>query len=58
MKGYDLQQVIHMWEHEKLSVEQTIGQLLLQVEKLAERVSLLERRLEEIRKEGGSARSL
>jgi hypothetical protein len=47
-----------MWEHEKLSIEQTIGQLLLQVEKLAERVSLLERRLEEIRKEGGPTRSL
>jgi hypothetical protein len=58
MKGYELQQVIHMWEHEKLSIEQTIGQLLLQVEKLAERVSLLERRLEEIRKEGGPTRSL
>jgi hypothetical protein len=45
MGTYRLEQVIKMWETEKLTAEQTIGQILLHLQALAERVWELERRV-------------
>ncbi|MCI0576520.1 MAG: hypothetical protein L0332_00110 [Chloroflexi bacterium] len=50
MSAYDLEQLIHLWTTEKLTAEQTIGQLLLQLQLLSGRVGELERRLEELRR--------
>jgi len=43
MSKYDLEQLIKMWALEQLAPEQAIGQILLQLRDLAERVSKLER---------------
>lgn len=43
MGVYDLQQVLQMWEEEKLTAEQAIGQTLLHIQALTERVGILER---------------
>lgn len=42
MSKYDLQQVIKMWAQEKLTAEQVIGQMLLHLEELLQRVRVLE----------------
>ncbi len=41
-----------MWEQDKLTVEQTIGQVLLHLEQLSERVGILEQRGRRLPKEG------
>lgn len=58
MSSYDLNQVIKMWEQEKLVAEQAIGQILLHLQALSVRIGLLEKRLEQIRQEsrGNSSR--
>ncbi|MEW5988817.1 MAG: hypothetical protein AB1791_19500 [Chloroflexota bacterium] len=58
MSSYDLNQVIKMWEQEKLIAEQAIGQILLHLQALSVRIGLLEKRLEQIRQEnrGNSSR--
>lgn len=43
MNAYDLSQLIRLWEQEKVTPEQVIGQILLQVRSLTERVAKLER---------------
>ena len=43
MSKYDLAHLIKQWELEKLTAEQMIGQLLLHVRSLDERVCRLER---------------
>jgi hypothetical protein len=47
MGTYRLEQVIQMWETEKLTAEQTIGQILLHLQALAERVWELEHKMQE-----------
>ncbi len=44
MGTYGLQNVIKAWEREKLTAEQVIGQILLLLQELEERVGVLERR--------------
>lgn len=44
MKKYDLTDLIKRWEREELTVEQAIGQILLWVGTLSERVTKLEAR--------------
>ncbi|MCI0395596.1 MAG: hypothetical protein L0332_01980 [Chloroflexi bacterium] len=52
MGSYNLPEIIQMWEHDKLTTEQAVGQLLLQLQELAERVGQLEQRVAEIRRPG------
>ena len=43
MNNYNLDELITRWEHEKVTTEQVIGQVLLLLRSLAERVEELER---------------
>jgi hypothetical protein len=43
---YELQKVLELWEVERLTIEQAIGQILLLVRKLDRRVRELEERLD------------
>jgi glutamate 5-kinase len=52
MSAYELETVIRKWETDKLTPEQTIGQILLLLQDLSERVSYLEARQEERRRQG------
>ena len=42
MKKYDITELIKRWEREELTVEQAVGQILLWVGSLSERVTKLE----------------
>jgi hypothetical protein len=44
MGSYNLDELIVLWEREKLTTEQTIGQILLALHALNERLRVLERR--------------
>lgn len=46
MGTYGLEGVLQAWEHEHLTSEQAIGQILLLLQELEERLRSLERRLE------------
>ena len=46
MGTYGLEGVIRAWEREQLTTEQAIGQILLLLQKLEERIHSIERRLE------------
>ena len=50
MSSYELEQVIKMWEREQLTAEQAIGQVLLHLAELAQRLGELEKRLERYRR--------
>ncbi len=43
MSKYDLEQLIKLWTQEQVTAEQVIGQVLLQLRDLVERVGKLER---------------
>ena len=43
MSNYNLDELIIRWEHEKVTTEQVVGQMLLMLRSLAERVEELER---------------
>ena len=45
MKRYPLQDLIKRWEREDLTAEQAIGQIMLWLDFLSQRVTKLERRL-------------
>jgi flagellar biosynthesis chaperone FliJ len=47
MGTYRLEQVIQMWETEKLTTEQAIGQILLHLQTLAQQVRELEHKMQE-----------
>ena len=51
MGQYDLRTIIKMWEQDKLTVEQVIGQILLHTEVLAQRVGSLEKAQEKGRQQ-------
>jgi len=51
MSAYDLQELIKKWEREKLTPEQAIGQMLLQLKEMTERVGALETSLQHLRKQ-------
>ena len=51
MSKYDLQQLVTMWQKEKITTEQAIGQLLLHFQGLVTRVGTIERHVESNRKE-------
>jgi hypothetical protein len=42
MSRYDLEELVKMWALEKITVEQMIGQVLLHLRALADRVTVLE----------------
>ena len=46
MNTYNISEIIKMWEHVELTVDQAIGQLMLHIQELTQRVNTLERRLE------------
>ena len=46
MGTYGLEGVIRAWEREQLTTEQAIGQILLLLQELEERIHSIERRLE------------
>jgi len=46
MGTYGLDAVIRAWEQEQLTAEQAIGQILLLLQELEERLGAVERRLE------------
>jgi hypothetical protein len=46
MGTYGLEGVIRAWEREELTTEQAIGQILLLLQELEERIRGIERRLE------------
>jgi hypothetical protein len=43
MSNYNLDELITRWEHEKVTTEQVVGQILLLLRSMAERVGELER---------------
>lgn len=45
MSAYELQKVIKLWEMEKITTEQAIGQLLLLLQMLSGRIGAIERQL-------------
>lgn len=47
MNPYELKEVLKMWEQEKLTPEQAIGQMLLHLQALAQRLGQVEQRLEQ-----------
>lgn len=55
MGSYTLDEIKKRWELGTLTTEQTIGQMLLQMEALSRRVGTLEKRLESQRNGKGSA---
>ncbi|MCE7985559.1 MAG: hypothetical protein DYG89_30660 [Caldilinea sp. CFX5] len=46
MNTGDMNELIRMWEHVELTVDQAIGQLMLHIQELTQRLNTLERRLE------------
>ena len=46
MNTGDMNELIRMWEHVELTVDQAIGQLMLHIQELTQRVNTLERRFE------------
>jgi len=48
MSAYPLEEVIHRWDVGKLTQEQAIGQSLLLLQGLQERLEEVERRLKEV----------
>ena len=52
MSAYSLEKVIHLWDVGKLTQEQVIGQILMLLQELHERLGELERREVERRREG------
>lgn len=46
MNTYNISEIIKMWEHVELTVDQAIGQLMLHIQELTQRINTLERRLE------------
>ena len=53
MSSYTLDELIKKWTKEELTTEQTIGQILLQMQTLSTRIGNLEKRSEQNRKENG-----
>ena len=51
MSSYSLDQLIKKWTKEELTIEQAIGQILLQMQTLSTRIGTLEKRFEKRRKE-------
>ena len=47
MNPYELKQVIKMWEQETLTAEQAIGQILLHLQAIGQRLGQLEQRIEQ-----------
>lgn len=45
MSQYNLQQFIKLWAQEKITTEQAIGQILLQIQELSERVKQVEQQV-------------
>ncbi len=45
---YPLEELVSGWKHERLTVEQTIGQLVLHVEAVYERLRTIEQRIKGI----------
>lgn len=52
MSSYTLEDVIKKWEHGKLTTEQAIGQMLLLLQALSQRVGALEKTAVRQRDEG------
>ncbi|MBK9053668.1 MAG: hypothetical protein IPL78_23030 [Chloroflexi bacterium] len=46
MNPYELKQIIKMWEQETLTTEQAIGQILLHLQTVGQRLGQLEQRIE------------
>ncbi len=46
MNSYDISRIIKMWERVEITVDQTIGQLLLHIQQLSQRLTAIERALE------------
>ena len=55
MSAYHVSELVNKWEKGDLSSEQAIGQLILQVEALSERVGTVEKRLEQSRRQQKTA---
>ncbi len=51
---YTLKELISMWARERISQEQAIGQILLQLEHLAQRLEAVERQVNRTRGTEGS----
>jgi len=45
MSQYNLQQFIKLWAQEKITPEQAIGQILLQIQELSERIRHVEQQI-------------
>ena len=57
MSAYHLSELVKKWEKGDLSSEQAIGQLMLQLEALSERMGTVEKRLEQSRQQQKTAGS-
>ncbi len=47
MSAYDLNQLLRLWTTDKRTAEQAIGQIIQQIQAFSERVSELERKMEQ-----------
>lgn len=56
MSQYNLQQFVKLWAQERLTVEQAVGQLLLHIRELSERMARVEQQLR-LTSDGGSEES-
>jgi hypothetical protein len=50
MGAYDLKQIITLWETERLTSEQAIGQILLQLQLLSEEMNTLQAQVRHVRR--------
>ena len=50
MSVYDLQHIIKLWERDKLTTEQAVGQIILHLQSLSKRVNALEKQAEKSRR--------
>ena len=54
MSRYDAPELIRLWALEKITAEQTIGQILQHMQELIDRVTTIEQRLRTVRRGGQS----
>lgn len=57
MSQYNLQQFIKLWAQEKITTEQAIGQILLQIQELTDRIKQMEQQVRPSGPTGSSAES-
>ena len=50
MSAYDMDSLLNKWERGTITTEQAVGQILLLIQQVSQRVGILEKRMEERRR--------